>query len=140
MSKFKKGDRVRADGNYLGTFIGIGSNGSPLIRRDDRMGWHTNETVARDALLIGAEPGDGYWWVTGRIELVEPATPTEHPALTLAKAEVVRIRAQNGISWSEGVRLNAFLEVLRAFGLEYRAKPVVPQPVEYEFVPVQDAG
>jgi len=126
MSKFLLGHKVR-----------ILSGGFPIDGYRDG-----------DVAFVSAHDGGGYR-VTGdkspnghsmffHPEELELAPPTEHPALNLAKAEVVRLNSSYG-AMNAG-RCTAFHEVLRAFGLEYHAKPVVPQPVEYEFVPVQDAG
>jgi len=124
MAKFKVGDRVR-----------VVSRGEKIIHWLD---------VGTETVVMMVDENDQTVKVKNANQWIsesdlEPATPTEHPALTLAKAEVVRLTgiAYASRSLTEDDRLEAFQEILAAFGLEYRAKPVVPQPVEYEFVSIE---
>jgi len=126
MSKFQKGDRVRC------------------VSNDSERGQARYMPGDFGTIQDDFSP-HGVIWDNGQEccaldEEIEPATPTEHPALTLAKAEVVRLTVEPHRTTSQAGMLSAFERILYAFGLEYRAKPVVPQPVEYEFLPVQDAG
>jgi len=128
MAKFKVGDRVRCVSNESD-----GKTGQRYLVGD--CGTVLDESDVPDI-----------WWDNGQRcpadedELVYEHTPTEHPALTLAKAEVVRLMSQEVFEtlggYSHG-RLGAMQEVLSAFGLRYSPKPVVPQPVEYEFVSIE---
>lgn len=128
VSKFKVGDRVlyRLMDDDLTRIVTGYEDGD--VRYDSRLDGH---------LVGNFRAGES------DLDLIELVTPTEHPALTLAKAEVaqlVAVKDRNDLSEYGQHSLRIHLEYLRAFGLEYRAKPVVPQPVEYEFVPVRDVG
>jgi len=124
MAKFKIGDRIYSDKIHVGR----------------RLYGVVSYTVGKNTVSAAWDHGGGWIGDETWFELAEPATPTEHPALTLAKAEVVRLMSQEVFEtlggYSHG-RLGAMQEVLSAFGLRYSPKPVVPQPVEYEFVSIE---
>lgn len=128
MSKFKVGDWVKIlRGGYPVT--GVCNGDVCEIAECDGHGYRLKPAKP-------SGPFQHYYFCAGELE---PATPTEHPALTLAKSEVVRLHSGR---WDhspvEQGQIRAYRKILRAFGLEYRAKPVVPQPVEYEFVTLDD--
>ena len=138
MTKFNKGDVIRcAHQDVTGTYIGTDQFGDHLVTREDGAGWTLREDEANDPRYLGAPVGGRYWWLFKKydIELVKAVEPAEHPALTLAKAEVSRLTAMGypGRDVADDGKLEAFEQILAAFGLVYRQKPVV---VEFEFVAV----
>jgi len=128
MAKFKKGDRVECIGSYRGggTYAPYNVGDVLILTEDCDEAPDAVHLDGRETCILARD--------------MKSATPTEHPALTLAKAEVVRLMSQEVFEtlggYSHG-RLGAMQEVLSAFGLRYSPKPVVPQPVEYEFVSIE---
>jgi len=122
MAKFKVGDRVRVIRDGLGHGFEEGYEG---VLEEVRETYNEGQRLKMDGM-----------WVSGD---VETATPTEHPALTLAKAEVVRLMNIGPGNLSDGAYQHlCFMErLLLEWGLRYQAKPVVPQPVEYDFFPIE---
>ena len=115
----------------------------------DRVRWVTNFRRNDGSIRTVCEiDGSNIWYETTDTNLApgkyradeDDLELDEHPALTLAKDEVVRLKALEvkGLLGSHGIgELAAYRDILRAFGLRYAPKPVVPQPVEYEFVSIE---
>jgi len=121
MAKFKVGDRVRWVTNFRRN---DGSIRTVCEIDGSNIWYHTTDT--------NLAPGK-YRADEDDLEL------DEHPALTLAKAEVVRLDSMplDDMGFLGQGMLYAYKKILKSFGLEYRAKPVVPQPVEYDFFPIE---
>lgn len=128
---FKVGDQVRVLSNA--------SEGSWGAR------YHVGETY-RVSRVTGSGPvletpsGDALA-CSYEVELIQPTAPepapAEHPALTLAKAEIQKLPFSRLHRTNDQEDMFFFLQdILAAFGVTYRQKPVVPAPVEYEFVEI----
>jgi hypothetical protein len=134
MAKFKVGDRVKIlSGGYSAPTKCSDGDTAIIVYLNDRVGEDVYGLQGKDS----GGAGQTYYWsfLEEELELVEPA---EHPALTLAKAEVVRLLdlGNAGRTCCEDDALHVLTNILAAFGLEYRQKPAVPQPVEYEFAEI----
>jgi len=128
MTKFKVGDRVKCVSNLSegrnNPRYNVGSTGTVVLVITETcfdVNWdHNSDIVAAYAS-----------------ELVFHEVEPEHPALTQAKREFLRLKAlpvQNDAVYGA---TTAYLAILHAFGMTYREKPPVPQPKEYEIVSIR---